>query len=256
MWEAIWEGLTVVFEHTEGWSFVGHQGLKEFCRDVMQFAYDLFMYHKVLVGALAEENATQEQNRKLARSLLQHPNKAMNSMAQWLRLRDEFLAGKITSLVSELLVKLKEASLQITDQVQDFLERVLAGIVKVRLSEQQKAVISRAFDTHLGVTSEQRQVQPQMEKTKRQQTISSWVSSGSSTPNRRDATPRHSDSDSVSESMAKVMKGATKAAEAHQPPRRAYGWLGAQQTQNNCRGPCHKGQRRHHGFVRVGRFRR
>jgi senataxin len=219
LWETIWQALTVIFQSTEGWSLGGHDTgeLKEFCRDVMQFAYDLFMYHKVLAGALAEENAPPEQKRNLASSLLQHPNTAMNGMAQWLRLRDEFLANKIVGLVCELLVKLKEASLQIAENAQDFLERILAGVVRAKLSEQQKAAISRAFDTHVGVTREQRQAaqkQPERAKAK-QQTIKSWVSSGSSTPNRRDATPRHSDSDSVSEGMAKVMKGTTKAADAY-----------------------------------------
>ena len=83
LWETIWGALSVIFKHTERWSVNGYETseLKEFCRDVMQFAYDLFMYHKVLVGALEEEKCFPDpvpKSRQLAHT--QHPQPATNGV--------------------------------------------------------------------------------------------------------------------------------------------------------------------------------
>jgi senataxin len=212
LWRALWQALTIIFNTTEKWS-VYHDRLElmEFCRDVMQFADDFFEYHRVLVSAIAEEDADTKQKEEITRSLLKSPDDTMASMVKWLRLRDEYLGGKITKLVSELLLKLHDASLEITTETKGFLEGILSGSIRVKLSDGQIASLSQSLDTHLGITSLPDRFAPKSTKPGKQAQITSFIKDGALSAVKRESYP--SDSESASDSMSKLRAQSTKGAQ-------------------------------------------
>jgi senataxin len=212
LWRALWQALTIIFNNTEKWS-VYHDRLElmEFCRDVMQFADDFFEYHRVVVSAIAEEDADSKQKEEITRSLLKSPNDTMASMVKWLRLRDEFLGSKITKLFSELLVKLHDASLEITTETKSFLEGVLSATIRVTLSNGQIASLAQALDTHLGIVSLPERLTQKSTKPGKQAQITSFMKDGALSAVKKET--YQSDSESASDGMSKLRTQSTKGAQ-------------------------------------------
>ncbi|KAF1949180.1 tRNA-splicing endonuclease-like protein [Byssothecium circinans] len=155
-WKNLWDALRVFFATTEAWSNLGYYDkdmMKEFCRDVMQFADQLFDQCSIFATALSSSNQYDDDNggrNEMLKELLQQPADSMGEIKKWLRLRDEFLSSKSVTLISKLLVRLHEVDIDIEPDTLQYMEDVLEGKVKARLSMQQQAELQRALETHLG----------------------------------------------------------------------------------------------------------
>ncbi|KAH4923321.1 hypothetical protein HBI23_092450 [Parastagonospora nodorum] len=175
-WRGQWEMLTMIFATTEAWSNLGFyekQQMMDFCRDTMQFADQLFDQYSILVAAL-KANAEEGSNKSnLLKELLAEPANAMDGLARWLRLRDEFLSSKSVTLISKLLVRLHNVSIEITADTLSYMERILSGEIRAKLSATQQAELQQALETHLG-----RPLVKEEEVKPKQASISKWMSTG------------------------------------------------------------------------------
>ncbi|KAF1835796.1 hypothetical protein BDW02DRAFT_629335 [Decorospora gaudefroyi] len=156
LWRNLWDSLTMIFATTEGWSNMGFYDkhmMMDFCRDTMQFADVLFDQCSIFATALkAPSTDDQESTTKteLLKELLALPANAMEGLAKWLRLRDEFLSSKSVTLISKLLIRLHRVSIDIDPDTLSYMERVLAGDVRAKLSDTQRAELQQALEEHLG----------------------------------------------------------------------------------------------------------
>jgi senataxin len=204
-WKNIWDVLTMIFGTTEGWSNLGFYPknmMMDFCRDTMQFADQLFDQYSIFATALkgstigTEDDAPQSDYLK---DLLAEPAGAMNGLAKWLRLRDEFLSSKSVTLISKLLIRLHNVAIEIDADTLSYMERVLSGDVRAKLSDTQQAHLQQALETHLGRTLAKEDEQAKS----RQGSLSSWMSTGTA------STDRSSHSDAKAKLMANMTSGAT-----------------------------------------------
>ncbi|KAF1916828.1 SEN1 N terminal-domain-containing protein [Ampelomyces quisqualis] len=179
-WRSLWDMLTMLFNTTEAWSNLGYYDktmMMNFCRDTMQFADQLFDQYSVFVTALKGSTiSTEDEDSKsdLLKELLAEPAGAMDGFAKWLRLRDEFLSSRSVTLISKLLIRLHNVSIEITAETLSYMERVLSGDVRAKLSTTQQAELQQALETHLGrsLSKEDEPVQP------KQGSLSKWMSTG------------------------------------------------------------------------------
>lgn len=156
LWKNLWDTLTMIFRTTEDWSNLGFYDkamMMDFCRDTMQFADQLFdqcsIFSTALTATITDPDDSSSET-KLLQELLDLPAKTMEGMAKWLRLRDEFLSSKSVSLISKLLVRLQKVSIEVDADTLSYIERVLSGDIRAKLSMQQEAELIRALETHLG----------------------------------------------------------------------------------------------------------
>ena len=98
-WSYQWITLKVVFRQTEQWSNELHDKpmMTEICRDTMQYADTLFEQYNLFYGILSRtrpERAADYPKLLLDASDSEYgsPVKALECMAMWLRLRDDYLA--------------------------------------------------------------------------------------------------------------------------------------------------------------------
>jgi senataxin len=151
-WRGTWKALMIVFSTTEDWSKVGHDKLMlmDFCRDTMQFAESLFDGYSVFVSAIKDEVKGDAYNQKHATELLKLPRDNMNFMVLWLRLRDEYLVDTIVKVVSNLLTKLKAASMEASKDTLDAIESVTNGKIRTKLTFPQINELVQALEKHTG----------------------------------------------------------------------------------------------------------
>jgi senataxin len=181
-WKNLWGALTTFFATTEAWSNLGFYNkamMMDFCRDVMQFADQLFdqcsIFATALKGSVKDEDDNSTRNEKL-KDLLQMPANSMEEVKKWLRLRDEFLSSKSVTLIRKLLIRLHDVSIDIHPETLQYMEEVLTGKIKAKLSMQQQAELQRALETHLGhalIKEEEEPTKPQ-----RQLSLSGWMAPG------------------------------------------------------------------------------
>lgn len=180
-WKNLWSTLTMFFATTEAWSNLGiyqKEMMKDFCRDVMQFADYLFDQCSVFASALDPSTQGDEGKSKateLLQELLKLPASTMAEAKRWLRLRDEYLSSKSVTLIGKLLVRLRDVSIEIDPDTLAFMMDVILGKIKANLNSNQQAELQRSIETHLGhlMIKEEHPKQP------RQATISSYVGAGS-----------------------------------------------------------------------------
>lgn len=183
-WVKLWKAYIMVFATTEAWSNLGFYDktmMMDFCRDTMQFADQLFDQCSVFVAALRESTVDDDDDTSKSEKLgqlLAEPAKAMSTLARWLRLRDEFLASRSTTLISKLLIRLHKVSIDVDTEALDYMEGVLSGTVRAKLSMTQKAELQQALETYLG-----RQLVKEEEEAPRskQANIRDFISKGSTT---------------------------------------------------------------------------
>ncbi|KAL6152769.1 DEAD-box type RNA helicase [Exserohilum turcicum] len=188
LWENLWDSLTMIFATTEAWSNLGFYDkhmMMDFCRDTMQFADVLFDQCSIFATALKPASNDDEENTsktQLLKELLARPANAMEGLARWLRLRDEFLSSKSVTLISKLLVRLRRVSIEIDADTLSYMERVLSGDVRAKLSDTQQAELQQALEVHLGrpLVKEEEPVKP------KQASISKWMAPGA-VPSQADA---------------------------------------------------------------------
>lgn len=180
LWKNLWDSLTMIFATTEAWSNLGLYDktmMMNFCRDTMQFADLLFDQCSIFATALKGSSADDEEGTSKTewlKELLALPANAMEGLAKWLRLRDEFLSSKSVTLISKLLVRLHRVSIEIDANTLSYMERVLSGDVRAKLSTTQQAELQQALETHLGrpLVKEEEPVKP------KQASLSKWMSTG------------------------------------------------------------------------------
>ena len=179
LWQTLWVALTTIFKTMEAWTSIGYDkaSMIEFCRDTMQFADQLFNQCSVFASALRGlDSRDGKTGPSLLQRLLSSPVRAMRSMAGWLRLRDEFLVTTAVTLTSKLLVRLRKASMDAEPDATSFVEHIVTGIVRSKLSVQQKAELQRALEAHLGRPIMQKE--PAKESKKQQASLSKFVAKG------------------------------------------------------------------------------
>lgn len=189
LWENLWDSLTMIFATTEAWSNLGFYDkamMMDFCRDTMQFADVLFDQCSIFVTALKPPSTDDEETTsktQLLKELLARPANAMEGLARWLRLRDEFLSSKSVTLISKLLVRLHRVSIEIDAETLSYMERVLSGDVRAKLSDTQQAELQQALEEHLGrpLVKEEEPVKP------KQVSISKWMAPGATSSSPADA---------------------------------------------------------------------
>ncbi|KAJ9635465.1 DEAD-box type RNA helicase [Coniosporium tulheliwenetii] len=219
-WQSLWQELTVIFEMTESWSDQGHDKtqMMEFCRDTMQFAERLFDECSIFASALNTASSDSEQSRdktSIARALLEHPARTMSAAVKWLRLRDEFLSSKSVSLISKLLIRLHNVSIEIPEESLAFIEGILTGKIRAKLSGQQTAELEQALERHVGhsVTAAKREAEAAAKRQK-QGTISAFFKPGAATAESRKVTSEDSDV-TDSDQLSKIVKDSSRTAEAY-----------------------------------------
>ncbi|PVH99244.1 tRNA-splicing endonuclease-like protein [Periconia macrospinosa] len=195
LWKSLWDALTIFFATTEGWSNLGihdKEMMMNFCRDVMQFADNLFDQCSIFASALGTSNKDDDNSGRAVylKKLLEEPAKTMDELKKWLRLRDEYLSTKSVTLISKLLVRLRDVQIELQVGTLDYMESVLTGGVRARLSMQQQAELQRALEIHLGRSLVKEEEQPTKEQ--RQGSLSEWMSTGMSKGTTKDPTSRSS----------------------------------------------------------------
>ncbi|KAF2829754.1 hypothetical protein CC86DRAFT_174465 [Ophiobolus disseminans] len=203
-WKNLWDLLTMIFATTEAWSNLGYYEksmMMDFCRDTMQFADQLFDQYSIFATALkgsTTDNEDEDEKSGFLKELMAEPAGAMDGLARWLRLRDEFLSSKSVTLISKLLVRLHNVSIEITADTLSYMERVLSGDVRAKLSTTQQAELQQALETHLGrpLVKEEDFIKP------KQASLNKWMSTGAT------STDRPSPSDAKAKLMANLTSGA------------------------------------------------
>ncbi|KZF20824.1 tRNA-splicing endonuclease [Xylona heveae TC161] len=187
-WQYQWQALRVIFERTESWSQRGNDKsvMMEFCRDTMEFAERLFEQYSAFSSAIDSADSIERDQAKgsgeknAGRKLLEHPVLTLNSMAKWLRLRDEYLANTLVALLTKILGRLADWGMTIGDDTYAYIDGgIIGGSVRNVLPLQSKAELSRALEGHHGPqrpsTKDTKSVPAQ---SKRQSTLAGWAQPG------------------------------------------------------------------------------
>lgn len=169
-WSYQWIALRVIFSQAERWSTELHSkdAMMEVCRDTMQYARQLFdqyaVFAKVLIAAKPEkEKEIPMQLLDSGDSQLGSPLHALDAMSRWLRLRDEYLADTLVSLIERMLDQLKRHRAVATDNdgLAYVQEVATKQSVKTILSPSQKARLVRALEQYYGKQIEKPAVKKQ-----------------------------------------------------------------------------------------------
>ncbi|TIA25321.1 hypothetical protein D6C81_01853 [Aureobasidium pullulans] len=186
-WQALWSVIGSMFKYTEQWSLAGHDKnlMIEFCRDAMDFADYAFNQYSVIAGALRDANVAcgdEKSSQEVEQGLLQMPREASGLVTKWLRLRDDYLINKAVTITCEIMGRLESVDLRLPEESTIYVEDVLDGTVKTRLSNAQKAELRRSLENHLGIDTEiHEQGSTETSKPQRQASLASWVTAGSGT---------------------------------------------------------------------------
>ena len=157
-WERQWYALTAIFDNTEAWGKVNDRNMmKEFCRDVMEFAEYCFSKYDIIANALSATSAIDDGDASnaptqntAATKLLECPKSTLDAMVRWLRLRDAYLAEGLANLVAKMLPRLREHGLRVEPSTTKYIEDVCRNhVIRVILQPQQKVELARALDQHL-----------------------------------------------------------------------------------------------------------
>ncbi|KAF1348692.1 SEN1 N terminal-domain-containing protein [Delphinella strobiligena] len=184
VWQSLWTVVGNIFNYTEMWSLQGQDKnmMVEFCRDAMDFADQAFDQYSVITGALHDANgaAAGSTLEDTQRQLLQSPRAASGHVTKWLRLRDEYLIAKAISLTCRIMGRLRDVDLQLPEESTFFVDDIVSGTARNRLSIGQKAELRRALENHLGQEPEASSSDLEFQKPQKQGSLSSWVTSGPS----------------------------------------------------------------------------
>ncbi|KAJ5945938.1 hypothetical protein N7454_002777 [Penicillium verhagenii] len=149
LWEFLWSALSTIFDETEAWHLRGNDKsvMLEFCRDTIQFADFLFDQYGVFSGALG---GTESEQKSVSENLLNYPNRTMNAMVKWLRLKDEYLANTLVGLVAKLLRRLGSLNVEVSAEAGlRFIEGVAVNAtIKTILTPRDKAELVRALEAY------------------------------------------------------------------------------------------------------------
>lgn len=195
-WSYQWIALRVIYSQTERWSMEvnNKEVMKEVCRDAMQYAEALFDQYDLFASVV--NKAKPEKAREVPKLLLDangtqfgSPLNTLDAMSKWLRLRDEYLADTLVSLITNMLYQLKRHQALITenDGLTYVQEVATKQSIKTILSASQKARLVRALEHYYG-----RQIEIPVAKKQSTLSLKHWTDSaalsrsGASTPDSRE----------------------------------------------------------------------
>ncbi|KAL1583890.1 hypothetical protein WHR41_07137 [Cladosporium halotolerans] len=189
-WQLTWMTLNVIFEQTEPWSNLGYEKelMQDFCRETMDFADFAFDQFSVIANTLKTTLNTDSQESD--KRLLGWPKSTFTSITKWLRLRDDYLVDKAVNLTTKMLLRLEEVGIEIAEDAAQSLDNVINNRTKTKLSMNQKAKISRAFEKHLGTASGPEIVDVDApQQPLKQSSLQKWASGRDSRDSSRSSTP-------------------------------------------------------------------
>ncbi|KAJ9495750.1 DEAD-box type RNA helicase [Exophiala xenobiotica] len=195
-WSYQWIALRVIYSQTERWSLELHNKalMIEVCRDAMQYAGALFEQYDLFSSVITK--AKPDKAEDIPRLLLDSDDPAIGSplstldaMSKWLRLRDEYLADTLVSLITNMLYRLKGHRVLVTERegltyIQDVATK---QSIKTILTSSQKAILVRALENYWG-----RQIERHVPKKQSTLNLKGWTDSaavtrsGASTPESRE----------------------------------------------------------------------
>lgn len=158
-WSYQWIALRVVYSQTEKWSLELHNKelMIEVCRDAMQYAQALFDQYDLFSSVImkAKPDKAKEIHRLLLNSddpSVGSPLSTLDAMSKWLRLRDEYLAETLVSVITNMLYRLKgHDALNAESDGLAYIEEVATKqSVKTILTSSQKAILVRALENYWG----------------------------------------------------------------------------------------------------------
>ena len=201
-WRSQWLALKTVFMETERWHSANREKalMTDVCRDAMQYAEALFEQYDVFACAISSVK-TQEIDGRVEQKLFENsagsPATTLSAMSGWLRLRDDYLSATLVKLITKMLHRLSDHSIQIPSDGLNFIQEVvLKHSVKTMLSAQQKAEVIRALEVYLK--------KPLLveEPVKKQKRVTDWTQAvDRSTPgSSRGSTPREDEANIPSRS--------------------------------------------------------
>ncbi len=160
-WSYQWVALKTIFGNTERWSIEVHskETMKEVCRDAMQYAEELFNQYDLFASIVvrskpdkaSEIRKTLLDSSKSNEKNLGSPLITLDSMCKWLRLRDDYLADTLVTLICNMLGQLKRHRvINNNSEGITYVEEVAVGTgVRTMLSASQKARLVRALENYL-----------------------------------------------------------------------------------------------------------
>jgi senataxin len=180
-WQLTWMTLNMIFEQTEPWSNLGHekQLMQDFCRETMDFAELAFDQYSIIANTLkvaVGKDGTSSGSCAVGKKLLEFPKSTFTNITKWLRLRDDYLVDKAVNLTTKMLSRLQEVGIEIVEDAAQSLDNVITNKTKTKLSMNQKAQISRAFEKHLGTASTQDVVDVDTPQPLKQSSLQKWAS--------------------------------------------------------------------------------
>ena len=159
-WSYQWVALKTIYGHTERWSMEVHnkETMKEVCRDAMQYAEELFnqydLFASIVVKSKPEKaGATRRALLDSSTSGEKHlgsPFSTLDTMCKWLRLRDDYLADTLVTLICNMLGQLKRhRAVNDNSEGLTYVEEVAIGTtIRTMLSPSQKARLVRALENY------------------------------------------------------------------------------------------------------------
>lgn len=160
-WSYQWIALKTIYGHTERWSMEVHDKdtMKEVCRDAMQYAEELFAQYDLFASIIiktkpdkvGEVRKTLLDSSNSSEKNLGSPLSTLDTMAKWLRLRDDYLADTLVSLICNMLAQLKRhRTVNTSSEGLTYVEEVATGTtIRTMLSASQKAGLVRALENYL-----------------------------------------------------------------------------------------------------------
>ncbi|KIW70809.1 hypothetical protein PV04_03046 [Phialophora macrospora] len=159
-WSYQWVALKTIYGHTERWSIEVHskETMKEVCRDAMQYAEELFNHYDLFASIVVKSKP--EQADEVRKTLLDSsssneknmgsPLSTLDTMCKWLRLRDDYLADTLVTLICNMLGQLKRhRAVNTNSEGLTYVEEVATGTsIRTMLSASQKARLVRALENY------------------------------------------------------------------------------------------------------------
>lgn len=178
-WQLTWMTLNMIFEQTEPWSNLGHdkQLMQNFCRETMDFAEQAFDQYSIIANTAQVAVGPGSGSSEVGKKLLEFPKVTFTNITKWLRLRDDYLVDKAVNLTTKMLLRLEEVGIEIVDDAAQSLDNVINGKTKTKLSMNQKAQISRAFEKHIGSSKTPEVIDVDSRQPLKQSSLQKWASS-------------------------------------------------------------------------------
>ncbi len=167
-WAEQWKAIENAFRMVEQWSdYHSLEDLKNFCRDVMEYAEKLFDQNMVIAKGLSVRptdrvSAHSINETKVQADVLESPCSSATSLTKWLRLKDPHLAKTCVSVLTKMLRRLGRFNMEVSSYAFNTIDQVCKGVIKTILQAQDKIELKKALEENFGV--EQMEEKPEIFK--------------------------------------------------------------------------------------------